>query len=306
MPKVTVCIPVYNGSKYISKTIDSILNSTFTDFELLICDNASTDNLKDIVNNINDSRLKYIRFDDYMDVNYSFIRALRMAKSEFICLYHSDDWYYPDIIQYELGLLESNPHCGAVTTSMKSVTNDNYDIVYTPIADVDIKVYSYEHYLLEALNNGTIFSCPTVMYRRKYLLLSGLLDRKDGLISDMSLWLAIIKVSDIIKSSYIGVNYRRTEQQLSSKIFNKRLDVLSPQYILLDHELKKMPFAKRLQMLLTKNFIYYYKRRIIALIKLLLHGVITKKCFFQLLLRCTTIDDFAFSEKEYLKKLYRL
>ena len=56
--KISVCIPVYNGNEYIAESINSVLAQTYENFQLILCDNCSTDNTEEIVRNFNDPRLK--------------------------------------------------------------------------------------------------------------------------------------------------------------------------------------------------------------------------------------------------------
>ncbi|HFV2809270.1 TPA: glycosyltransferase family 2 protein, partial [Streptococcus agalactiae] len=60
MPKITVLMPVYNGEKYLRESVDSILNQTFTDFELLIINDGSTDSSMEILNSYSDSRIRIV------------------------------------------------------------------------------------------------------------------------------------------------------------------------------------------------------------------------------------------------------
>ena len=61
MPKVTVCLPTYNRAHYLREAIESVLSQTFQDFELLICDNASTDETSEVVKSFRDARIRYVR-----------------------------------------------------------------------------------------------------------------------------------------------------------------------------------------------------------------------------------------------------
>ena len=59
--KISVCIPVYNGNEHIGESINSVLAQTYENFQLIVCDNCSTDNTEEIVRNFNDLRLNYVR-----------------------------------------------------------------------------------------------------------------------------------------------------------------------------------------------------------------------------------------------------
>lgn len=72
MPKITVLMPVYNGEKYLRESVDSILNQTFTDFELLIINDGSTDSSMEILNSYSDSRIRIVT----NEVNLRLIKTL--------------------------------------------------------------------------------------------------------------------------------------------------------------------------------------------------------------------------------------
>ena len=70
-PKVTVLMSVYNGERYLREAIDSILNQTFKDFELLIINDGSTDRTKEILNSYNDPRIRVINNEKNIDLTKS-------------------------------------------------------------------------------------------------------------------------------------------------------------------------------------------------------------------------------------------
>ena len=101
MPKVSIGLPVYNGERYISEAIESILNQTFPDFELVISDNASTDRTYEIVRNYKktDSRIHYHRNNSNMGAAYNYNRAFKLSSGEFFKWASYDDKIAPSFLE---------------------------------------------------------------------------------------------------------------------------------------------------------------------------------------------------------------
>ena len=83
-PKVSVCIPVYNGSDYIAYAIQSVLAQTYKNFNLIVCDNCSTDNTEEIVRNFEDPRLSYVRNNKNLGLVGNENRCLELSKGDYI------------------------------------------------------------------------------------------------------------------------------------------------------------------------------------------------------------------------------
>lgn len=108
-PKVSVCVPSYNGAAYIEATIASVLAQSFTDFELVICDNASTDATRDICSSVTDPRFRYVRFDELVPQGANWNRCVSLARGELVILLHADDVLRPSYLQRAVGVLDANP-----------------------------------------------------------------------------------------------------------------------------------------------------------------------------------------------------
>ncbi len=110
IPLISVGIPVYNDEKFIKKAIESVLNQTFTNFELIISDNASTDSTSDICEEYakKDKRIKYIKQDENINLlpNYNFV--LEKAESKYFVWLEADDFWYPQFLEKNIQVLESN------------------------------------------------------------------------------------------------------------------------------------------------------------------------------------------------------
>jgi glycosyltransferase involved in cell wall biosynthesis len=99
--RVCIGMPVYNGQKYVAAAIESILNQTFTDFELVVSDNASTDETPDICQAIaaRDSRLKYSRLPENLGANHNYERVYRLGHGQYFKWAAHDDLLAPDFLK---------------------------------------------------------------------------------------------------------------------------------------------------------------------------------------------------------------
>jgi len=108
MPKVSILICSYNAGRYISSTIRSCLDQTFTDFELLILDNASTDETREYIREFNDPRIKLFEGEKnigpYAGLNY----LLERAKGKYIAIQDHDDIWHPEKLSKQVDFMDTN------------------------------------------------------------------------------------------------------------------------------------------------------------------------------------------------------
>lgn len=108
MPTISVIIPVYNGESTIKETIESVLNQSLADFELIIINDASQDSTLAIINQITDSRIRVFSYQN-SGVSASRNRGLDKAQGEFISFLDADDLWTPDKLEKQLKALQNNP-----------------------------------------------------------------------------------------------------------------------------------------------------------------------------------------------------
>lgn len=108
MPLISVIIPVYNGEKTIRDTIDSVLQQTFSEFELLVIDDGSKDATLKVVSEISDPRLKVFSFPN-AGASASRNRGLKLATGEYVSFIDADDLWTADKLQAQLTALQSHP-----------------------------------------------------------------------------------------------------------------------------------------------------------------------------------------------------
>src|SRR4051812_23598723 len=112
MPRISVCIPTYNSASYLPQTIESVFRQDFADYELIVCDNASTDQTPAILDACRDPRLRRFRFEELVEQPGNWNRCLAVAEGEFVILLHSDDLLKPSYLSKALALMEQHSDVG--------------------------------------------------------------------------------------------------------------------------------------------------------------------------------------------------
>src|SRR3954470_1776125 len=122
-PRVTVGLPVYNGERYVADAIDSLLAQTFSDFELIVCDNASTDRTEAIVRGFaaRDSRVRYCRNVENIGLYPNFNLVRGMARGEFFKWLAHDDICSPTYLQRCVEALEADPAASMAYTRATAI-----------------------------------------------------------------------------------------------------------------------------------------------------------------------------------------
>ncbi len=142
-PKISVLMPVYNTSKYISKTLDSVLAQTFTDFEIITVDDGSTDNSMEILKSysVKDSRVKVFQNEGNRGVSYSLNHALRHTSAPLVVRMDSDDIMVKDRLEKQYAYMQQNPDC-VVLGGQEIYIDENDEITGNtryPLTDTEIK-----------------------------------------------------------------------------------------------------------------------------------------------------------------------
>lgn len=137
-PAITVLMPTYKGAKYIAETIDSILEQTFRDFELLIINDCSPDNTDEVVAKYSDPRIRYVKNEKNLGISGSSNYGFSIAKGKYIARQDHDDISYPTRLAEQFAYMEANPEVGICGTGFK-VFGRKSKIVTHPECDKEIK-----------------------------------------------------------------------------------------------------------------------------------------------------------------------
>jgi glycosyltransferase involved in cell wall biosynthesis len=112
VPRVSVCIPTYNSARYLAEAIESVLAQTFANFELIVCDNASTDDTPAVSRRYTDPRFRYVRFEELVGQGGNWNRCVGLASGKYVALLHADDVYLPDFLAERVATLDRRPEVG--------------------------------------------------------------------------------------------------------------------------------------------------------------------------------------------------
>ena len=153
MPLISVVIPVFNGEITIQETIESVLNQTFSDFEIIVINDGSTDSTLEIVSNILDPRLNVLTYPN-AGLAASRNRGITLSKGEYIAFLDADDLWTPDKLEAQLDLLQANSEAAVAYSWTNCIDKQNSFLRRGYYLSVSGEVY--QHLLLtNFLENGS-------------------------------------------------------------------------------------------------------------------------------------------------------
>ena len=128
VPKVSIGLPVYNGERFLARAIDSHLAQTFTDFELVITDNCSTDATEQIGREYaeKDPRVRYLRNEENLGAVGNFQRAFEETSGPYFRWAAHDDFLEPEYLERTVGVLDREPAAAIVFTGMTIMDENEY------------------------------------------------------------------------------------------------------------------------------------------------------------------------------------
>lgn len=206
-PKITVLLPVYNCELYVQTAVESILNQTFTDFEFLIIDDASTDATVSILKKFDDSRIQLIQKPVNSGYTNSLNYGLQLAKGEYIARMDGDDISYPQRFAQQIAFLDAHPEVVVCGTTYKIVGNDKQ--ILLPEKNESIKI---------GLLWGNCISHPSVMIRKKVLDDYAIAyDTSKEPAEDYDMWVRLLSLGQLHNLKEVLLEYRIYGNQVSSK-----------------------------------------------------------------------------------------
>jgi len=225
---VSICIPTYNSERYLRQCLDSIASQSYKDVEVIISDNASTDDTVCIINEyVNKAGFKLNVNPVNIGAGANFNKLISMARGEYVAIYHADDIYHETIAEESVNLLRKDPLVGLVGTMGSVIDQDGnyqYDIqLHDEIKRLNTSVYSFDESLLGAIRN--MFVTPTVMVRSKaYQDVGGFDQQKYKSACDYEMWLRIARKYQVAVIDKKLIQYRVHEGQGSEQEVRRNIE----------------------------------------------------------------------------------
>lgn len=244
---VSIITPSYNTASFIEDTIKSVLNQTYTNWEMIIVDDCSTDNTKEIVQKyLLDNRIKYYENEKNSGAAISRNTALKQAKGRWIAFLDSDDLWDEKKLEEQIRFMKTH----------------NYYFSYTNYREIDEK-----NTILNSLITGPSFinkrrmfqycwpGCLTVMYDAKKVGLIQIEDLKKN--NDYAIWLKVIQKENCFLLNETLASYRKRTGSISN---HSKFKLIKHHYYLFRYGEKKNVFVSSL--LTLQNLFFGFIKKI--------------------------------------------
>jgi len=248
MPKVSVILPCYNGSLWISNAIDSILCQTYSNFELVIIDDGSTDNSKDVIYPyISDRRVHYI-YQENRGFSGAVNRGIKESKGDLIGFIGQDDMWMHNKLEVQAKYFDKHENVDLVHSNYCSIDSDEWII---KVIDIKIPNFTSRKELIEYLFINNFIGFETVLVKKRCFDKVGFFDERMIGYSDHDMWMRIagnfnigyidlplvkkrehglqlskIKVERVLRDEFLMVNKAINQYSFLKKVERKKLAIL--------------------------------------------------------------------------------
>lgn len=241
---VSIIMPSYNTAKYIGESIECVLKQTYTNWELIIVDDCSSDNTDEVVSKYDDARIKYFKNKKNSGAAVSRNKALREAKGKWVAFLDSDDLWMPEKLEKQIKFMTDNGYAFSYTDYMIKLNGEWLPYVYTgPKVITKRKMYNYCY-----------FSTITVIYDREKIGLVQIEDLRKN--NDYAMWLKIIEKSNCYRFGECLSFYIKHENSISS---GSKLKLIKWHYILFKKGMKKN-LAESVLLTIRNLFFGFFKK----------------------------------------------
>lgn len=205
MEKVSVIIPTYNREKTILRALQSVLDQTYSNLEVLVIDDGSTDGTANIVKGIGDDRLKYIVLEKNGGPSNARNIGVQMAEGEWIAFQDSDDCWHKNKIEKQIAYINNNPEYALIYCMSMNYFQNGETMIVPPQPLPPIM----EGKMLSTLLKRNVIDTPTMLMRKQCFLTVGGFDVTYKALEDWEFMIRFAKkyeigyVSEILMDSYM-------------------------------------------------------------------------------------------------------
>lgn len=225
MPKVSVVIPTYNHAQYIGDAIQSVLNQDYNSFEIIMINDGSTDNTREVVAQFGD-QVRCI-WQENQGLSAARNTGIRVASGDLIGLLDADDIYEPYFLSTLVTMLQANPDADGIYCGYRFVDDQN-----TPLAQVEARSIPPDQ-LYQALISGNFLVPESMLARRHCYEAVGPFDESLRACEDWDIWLKMARQFKIIGTNKVLTRHRVLSGSMSSdpaRMLSNRLAVIQKHF----------------------------------------------------------------------------
>lgn len=212
VPTVSVCIASYNYENYIGEAIESVLRQSYTDWELIIVDDASPDNSAEVIQQYQaryPEKIRFIPSEQNRGPGRTFNHCMELAQGRYIAFLGSDDRMLPARLEKQVAFMDAHPDVGALCTDVVPIDSEGKRMMISlpfskPIIDLRLQ-----------LLDGNFLNAPSAMVRATVLEQVGLLNPVLQYVQDFDHWLRMLESVEIVRLDEKLTEYRIHGQNLS-------------------------------------------------------------------------------------------
>lgn len=237
-PMVSVIMPTYNHAAFVKQAIESVLTQEDVDFEFLIMDDGSSDQTREVISSINDSRITFFPYIENRGAAIVTNELIKRSSGEFIALINSDDyWTTPDKLSYQVGILRNNPNIGACFGRAKFIDKDGNPIPRLSFGNVfNQENRSRGKWLRHFFDLGNCICHPTILIRKSCYQELGMYDNRLRQLPDFDMWIRLLKKYDIFISDRELINFRiMPGENASSQTHTNSIRTMNEHLIIAEH-----------------------------------------------------------------------
>ena len=256
MPKVSVIVPNFNHSIYLKQRIDSILNQTYQDFELIILDDCSSDNSKEVIDQYaNCNKISNIVYNEQNSGNpfKQWKKGISLALGKYIWIAESDDWCEATLLETLVEGIEKDDNCVISYCQSYCVVNQN-NIRFQSKHDKLFEIVAGKNYIAEYLSVPVaLFNASMALWRKEMFKLI-----PDELTSfkfcgDWYFWIQMAKHGSVHISGKVLNYFRKHENDVSGKVYSNGLNFIE--------ELKIINILYQENLITEKGYYRAYKKK---------------------------------------------
>ncbi|WP_199423575.1 glycosyltransferase family 2 protein [Actinotalea solisilvae] len=200
-PRVSVVVAAYNHERFVVDALNSVLDQTFGDLELIVVDDGSKDGTWAAIQTVSDPRMRSYRLGENQGGAAALNIGIQEARGEFVAVLNSDDMWAPDKLRRQLAVMDERPELGAVFTSARFVDEQGRPMPagsVLPWHDVfRSHNRSQAQWLRYFFDKGNALCHPSILVRRRFYLEHGLYDNRLRQLPDLAMWVELVKAYPI-------------------------------------------------------------------------------------------------------------